>query len=179
MGKNAKPMSEDGVVSFESTLLLMDSPLWGAFIPVTYEIASFYKERGIQRLVCEINYTLHLHCALMPGGNHSFFILMNKNNVKKLKIKPGDSVHVMLAPDHSQYGMPLGEELEALLEEDFNFAHHFEKLTPGKQRNLIYLINKAKSSEIRLRTAVAVAGHLDANNGKLDFKMLNEALKNK
>lgn len=179
MGKNEKPMAEDGVVSFESSLLLMDSPLWGAFIPVPHEIASFYKERAIQRLLCEVNQSLQLHCALMPGGNQSFFILMNKNNVKKLKIKPGDNVHVILAPDNSRYGMPLGEELEALLEEDLVFANHFEKLTPGKQRNLIYLINKAKSSEIRLRSAVAVAGHLDANNGKLDFKMLNEALKNK
>lgn len=179
MVKNKKISSSDLQQSFESALLLMNSPLWGAYIPVPEAIATFYKAKSVARLIAQINNRLTLHCAIMPGGNHTFFILMNKANVKALKIEIGASVNVVLSPDHSKYGMPLGEELEALLQEDALFEQYFEKLTPGKQRNLIYLVNKAKSSEIRLRTAIVVAAHLEANNGQLDFKMLNEAMKQK
>jgi 2-methylaconitate cis-trans-isomerase PrpF len=179
MVKNKKISSSDLQRSFESTLLIMNSPLWGAYLPVPEEVATFYKEKSVTRFIAQINDRLTLHCAIMPGGNQTFFILMNKTNVKALKIEFGMPVEVILSPDNSKYGMPLGEELEALLQEDAPFAQSFEKLTPGKQRNLIYLINKAKSSEIRLRTAIVVAAHLEANNGHLDFKMLNEALKQK
>ena len=179
MVKNKKISTQDLQRSFESAILMMNSPLWGAYIPVPEEVASFYKEKTIARFIAQINNRLTLHCAIMPGGNQTFFILMNKANVKALKIDIGMPLTVILSPDYSKYGMPLGEELEVLLQEDTLFEQYFEKLTPGKQRNLIYLVNKAKSSEIRLRTAIVVAAHIEANNGQLDFKMLNEALKQK
>lgn len=166
-------------VQFTSSLQQMDSTLWGTYIPVPTAIAQQFKLAGISRFICHINNTLTTHSAIMPGGNDTFFILMNKANCKLLKLPIGSTLTVTLEEDTSEYGMPLCEELEALLEEDPDFHSHFQHLTPGKQRNLIYIINKPKSSDLRLRTAVAVAGHLAANNGKIDFKMLNEALKNK
>ncbi len=172
-----KPKSKK--ISFKSNLLLMDSTLWGAYIPVPSEIAIMFKQNGISRFICNINHVLTTHSAIMPGGSDTYFILMNKANCKVLKLPFGAELMVEMVEDTSEYGMPLCEEMQVLMEEDPDFLSHFQKLTPGKQRNLIYIINKPKSSELRLRTAIAVAGHLIANHGKLDFKMLNEALKNK
>ena len=75
--------------------------------------------------------------------------------------------------------MPVPEELDELMKMDVDFSTHFENLTPGKQRNIIYAISKFKSSDLRIRTAVVMAEHLKANSGKLDFKMLAQAKKKK
>ncbi|MBK7007594.1 MAG: YdeI/OmpD-associated family protein [Saprospiraceae bacterium] len=174
-----KPSPKTNKITFKSSLLLMDSTLWGAYIPVPSEIALMFKQKSISRFICEINHVLTTHSAIMPGGNDTYFILMNKANCKVLKLPFGAELVVDMVEDTSEYGMPLCEELQVLLDEDPDFLSQFRKLTPGKQRNLIYIINKPKSSELRLRTAIAVAGHLAANKGKLDFKMLNEALKSK
>ncbi len=174
-----KPNQKTVKIKFQSSLQLMDSTLWGAYIPVPSDIAQMCKQNDVSRFICTINHILTTHSAIMPGGNDTYFILMNKANCKLLKLPFGSESNVEIEADASTYGMPLCEEMQVLLEEDPDFFTHFQKLAPGKQRNLIYIINKPKSSELRLRTAIAVAGHLIANKGKLDFKMLNEAIKNK
>lgn len=171
--------SKSKKITFKSSLQQLDSALWGAVIPVPSKIALQCKKEGITRFVCQINEVLTTHSAIMPGGNDTYFILMNKANCKHLNLPLGSPLSVSLEEDKSEYGMPVCEELQVLLDEDPGFLSHFQHLTPGKQRNLIYLINKPKSSDLRLRTAIAVANHLEANQGRLDFKMLSEALKNK
>ena len=69
------------------------------------------------------------------------------------------------------------EEFEELLLQDETANTLFHALTKGKQRNLLYIIGKPKGTAKRLEKAVVVAEYLKANNGKLDFKALNEAFK--
>jgi hypothetical protein len=166
---------------FTSTVLVFhDNPLWGYYMPVPLDVQKFYKEKSITRFIVQIKKpAATLYSAIMPGGNNTFFILMSKNVLKQYKFQLNQDVEVSIKPDESTYGMPLSEELAELLQLDEEFASYFEKLLPGKQRNLIYAIGKFKSSDLRIRTAVVVADHLKANNGKLDFRMLNEALKSK
>ncbi|MBK8700258.1 MAG: DUF1905 domain-containing protein [Saprospiraceae bacterium] len=173
------PKRKNQQVSFTSTLEDFRSSLWGSHIPVPSTIANDFKERGIKRLICTLDEKLTIHCAIMSMGNDGYYILMNKANVRKLALTTGQQIEVCLEEDGSEFGMPVPEELQTLMAEDPAFEKHFMALTPGKQRNLLYLVGKPKSSEIRLRTAVVVAGHLEANKGKLDFRMLNEALKEK
>ena len=73
--------------------------------------------------------------------------------------------------------MPLAEEFEVLLEQDLEGAKIFEQLTPGRLRNLIHIIGKPKSSDIRLRKAVSILEYIKSTQGKIDFKELNEALR--
>lgn len=82
-----------------------------------------------------------------------------------------------MTKDTSDYGMPMPDELNEVLAQDYQAYEYFHALTPGKQRNLIYVINKIKSSEIKIRKSLVIADHLIANTGKLDFKMLYEALR--
>ena len=53
----------------------------------------------------------------------------------------------------------------------------FHNLTPGKQRNLIYIVAKPKSQDIRIRKAIVIIEYLKSSGGTIDFKELNEALK--
>lgn len=155
----------------------MDSPLWHSHIPVPSKIALKFKEAGIKRFTCTVDDYPSFSCAIMPNGNDSYFILMNKEKVKKWKLNFGQALNVLLVSDESEFGMEVPEEFEVLLSEDYEFKNHFQKLTPGKQRNLLYLVGKFKSSDIRIEKSVIIADHLKANSGKLDFKMLYAAFK--
>jgi uncharacterized protein YdeI (YjbR/CyaY-like superfamily) len=69
------------------------------------------------------------------------------------------------------------EELKEVLEQDEEGNRIFHALTPGKIRTLLYLAGQPKSSDIRLRRSIAILDHLIQNNGKIDFKMLNQAMR--
>lgn len=162
---------------FKSTLSTMESPLWNSHLPVPDRIATKFKQAGIKRFTCIIDDKYTFSCAIMPNGNGSFFILMNKDKVKKWKLNFGQQVQIKLVSDTSEFGMEVPEEFDVLLNEDAIFKTHFSNLTPGKQRNLLYLVGKYKSSDLKIEKSIIIAEHLKANNGKLDFKMLNQAFK--
>jgi hypothetical protein len=163
--------------SFETTLLDLDSNLWGHYFPVPPEICDFFKKEGVKRLLCTINDTDTIHCALTPKGDGTYFITVNKEIRKKQRLKVGDTVHLKLEEDTSKYGMPVPEEFSELFEFELEANKYFHDLTPGKQRSLLYWIGQPKTSNPRLKRALALAEHLKANKGKLDFKMLHQLLK--
>jgi len=150
--------------------------VWGGHIPVLAEEVEPLLE-GDKRVVCKLNGEIEFHAALLSDGNGSYFILVNKERAKKLGIRSGNPVVLELVQDISKYGMPLAEEFEVLLEQDLEGAKIFEQLTPGRQRNLIHIIGKPKSSDIRLRKAVSILEYIKSTQGKIDFKELNEALR--
>ncbi|HMP29976.1 MAG TPA: hypothetical protein PKD85_10265 [Saprospiraceae bacterium] len=157
-----------------------DSNLWGYYLPVPLDIALGYKSAKISRLICNIPSLNHqMPCAIMPRGEDRYFIMFNKDTVKKLKLRVGQQLELTLHEDTSEFGMPLCEEMEILLAEDKDFDYYFRKLTPGKQRNVIYYVGKPKSSDLRIRTALVFANHLKERMGNLDFKILHQEMKNK
>ncbi len=169
----------DQIVTFTTTFARFEAnPLWGHHIAVPEEIARpFITEKGDRRVVCTLNGQLDFQCALMPKGDGSFFININKKIRDKLKLKVGMPMQVALRKDESQYGLPMPEELEELLQQDEEGNRFFHALTPGKQRNLLYIVGSAQKSDTRIRRAIVVIEHLKANGGKIDFKMLNQALR--
>lgn len=52
--------------------------------------------------------------------------------------------------------MPMPEELEALLEQDELGKIRFDKLTKGKQRNMIYYVSQPKSEQVRIDRAITL-----------------------
>ena len=75
--------------------------------------------------------------------------------------------------------MPMPEELGELLLIDELGSQYFHALTPGKQRALIYQVAKPKREATRLRKAVGILDYLKSVRGKLDFKELNEFVRNR
>lgn len=164
-------------MKFTTTLQKFDSPLWSFHIPVPDEISKHFLESSGTRVVCILNGTEEFQCALMSKGNHSYFINVNKKLREKLNLKPGTEVRVELRADDSKYGLPMPEEMAALLALDEEGNRLFHALTPGKQRNLLYIAGSPKTSDTRLKKSVVVIEHLKANGGKIDFKRLNEEMK--
>lgn len=118
------------------------------------------------------------HCGLMPQGNYHF-INVNKEIRKKLNWNVGETRLISLSADESQYGMDVCAEFLEVLDSDERFHHLFHTLTPGKQRNLIYIASKPKTSPTRIKKSLIIADYLKDSGGELDFKALNQAFKTK
>ena len=73
--------------------------------------------------------------------------------------------------------MPMPDELCEMLAQEDNADLYFHKLTPGKQRTLIYLVFNLKSTDARIIKALVIIEHLKEHAGELDFKLLNEKFK--
>ena len=130
-----------------------------------------------KRVIVTVNSEEPFHAGLMPKGDGDYFIIINKARMKAFKLKPGMEISVVLEKDTSKYGMPMPAEFQEILDTDEEGRVLFEELTDGKKRNLIHMINSTKNSDLRITKALIMMDHLKANKGKLDFKLLNEALK--
>ncbi len=64
-----------------------------------------------------------------------------------------------------------------LLDQDEAGKNHFNQLTPGKKRSLIYIVAKVKNIDSQLNKGLAIIEHLKQENGMLDFKKLNVLIK--
>lgn len=162
---------------FQSTIENMDSSVYYFHVTVPPKIAKQFITKESKRVVCTLNNSISFQAAILSKGDGGYFIQINKENRKKLKLNVGDKVEVSIEKDESKYGLPMPEEMEELLLMDPEGDAVFHSLTPGKQRSLLFIIGKPKNSDTRLKKAVVVVDYLKMTGGTLDFKELNEAFK--
>lgn len=159
-----------------TTLARFDSNVWNYHLPVSKQQAKEFIEGDNRRVICTVNDKLKLHCALMPYPK-GYFVLMNQANIKKLNIKEGDPVRLVIEKDISDYGIPIPDSFLALLSQEEQGSKYFHGLTPGKQRSLIYIVGKVKNIDSQINKGLAILDHLTEAKGQLDFKRLNEKIK--
>ncbi|MEQ9302344.1 MAG: YdeI/OmpD-associated family protein, partial [Marinoscillum sp.] len=94
-----------------------------------------------------------------------------------LGIEEGDEISVTIEKDHSEFGHEVPESFQVLLDQDEAGRSFFEELTKGKQRSLIYIVKKVKNIDSQLAKGLAIMHHLKEAKGELDFKRLNELIK--
>lgn len=162
---------------FTAVLEKFNSNLWGHHLSVPDAVAQVFVANNTKRVVCTLNETAEFQAALMPKGDGSWFININKTLRDKLGLKIGTPVRVALRKDESDYGLPMPEELAELLLQDEEGNQIFHALTAGKQRTLLYIVGSVKSPELRLNRAIVVVEHLKENSGKINFKQLYAQLK--
>ncbi len=165
------------MLEFTTNLHILDSDVWGHYVPVPQDIAEKLMEDKNRRVICYFDNDIKSYAALMHKGDGTFFINVRKELHKKLGVKLGDPIHIKIEKDISEYGMPMPEELGELLALDDEGSHYFHQLTPGKQRSLIYMVSKPKRVDTRIKKAVVIVDFLKHNKGVLDYKLLNEAFK--
>ncbi len=157
-----------------------DDPLgWNGRLLIPADVVSQipHREDGSLRVVCALpDLPDEWHGALTSDGQGGHYIIFNKQRIRALEKKGLDKarLRVTLVPDESRYGAPMPPELAELLAQDPHGDRHFHGLTPGRQRNLIYMIAKYKSEATRLEKAVGLVDYLVEVRGALDFRELNE-----
>lgn len=147
--------------------------VYGHHVVVPEDVVEFFAKKKIKRFICTLQGKHSFPCAIMPKKG-IFFIQVNARVRKICRLKIGSKVQVKLEPDESKYGMPMPEEMDELLKIDDEANKLFHALTKGKQRSLLYIIGKPKSSQLRINKAIVITDHLKRMNGKLDFKILNQ-----
>ncbi len=126
----------------------------------------FPRNRGSRRVICTINGAETFPAALIPYDGE-FTIMVNKERRTRLGILAGDKVTVEIAADESEYGMPMPEELQEVMDQDPEGNAAFQKLTPGRQRSMMYYIGKLKDIDKRIQASLILLDHLKRNNGKI------------
>jgi hypothetical protein len=164
-------------VRFTAALQRTDGELWQFFIPAEAAVVSGVRSVAEGRVICTVNGAERFHAALLPDGNGDFIILLNKDRRKRLGADAGDTMQVHLIPDLSEYGLPMSDELREVLAQYPEADRLFHALTPGKMRTLIHWAGNVKNPDIRVRRSIVMAEHLIGLEGKIDFKVLNEQLK--
>lgn len=163
-------------MTFSTTLLhLPADPLgWSGRLLVPAEVVSGLGHDGKRRYVVEVEGLPAWHCALSSDGAGGHYVIFSKERRRALEAAGLDPARltVRLAADDSPYGAPVPEEFAAVLASDPLAEAYFRELTPGRQRNLLYLVGRYKTSDTRLRKAVAVAEYLLEVRGRMDFKEL-------
>ncbi len=162
--------------TFQSIISSIGGHVWQVGIPIPDKISKELVKEGEKRVVCTIEEE-RFQAALIPDGSGGFFVLLNKERRKKLGKDVGDTIEISLEKDDSKYGMPMPEEFQELLNQDPEGDTLFHRLTPGKQRSLLHIIGKPKTSNTRLTKAIVIISYLKSTGGMLDYKELNEAFK--
>jgi len=163
-------------MKFESTIKNFDNNNlgYGPYIIIPNEIYDkMLPLTTDKRIKCTLNNTITVSRAMSPK-NDFHYILLNKEILKKLKITFGEVVSVEIQPDVSKYGMEITEEMEEVLFSDPDGSDLFHRLTPGVQRSLIYMINKIKSSQLRIERSFVILEHIKKMKGKVDGKILQQ-----
>jgi hypothetical protein len=151
--------------------------LWESYIPIPQNIYSKMLQLAPdKRILCILNEKIHHYCAMLPkNGFH--YILLNRTLVKELQKLGNHTVNVELLKQDLPYGIPICEELSAVLKEDVEGSMFFHQLTPGAQRSLIHVINKYKNPTLRIERSILLLHHLVERRGALDFKILSTKFK--
>ncbi len=166
-------------LNFTSTVgVFQETKVYGRHLIIPNEVAQdILSLAPDKRVIYTINEGEELHAGIMSAGDYRY-ILLNQEICKKHNLEIGDKCDISLRRDESKYGMPMPREFEEYLQQESRAFQYFEELTPGKQRNLIYIVSKMKSVDKRIEKAHVIVHHLIKNKGALDHKALNEEFKN-
>ncbi len=166
--------------SYHITSILEESTnkLWGAHFAVPQLVAeALISKSDDRRVVCVLNEKTEYQCAMLPKGDGSLLITVNKKLRDQLGLKIGMKISASLRKDESEYGLPMPEKLAELLAQDEEGNRLFHALTPGKLRTLLYIVGQPKNTDARLRRALVIVEHLKMNKGKINYRQLNEEMK--
>ncbi len=161
------------IIAFDPNVLLYEH-----HIPLPDEVFKTMLELAPdKRVKCTFDNGFVHYAAMLPSKNSYHYILLNKDIIKKMKWSLGDTIEVKIEKADLKYGIPICEELEAVLNSDPEGSDYFHALTLGAQRSLIHVINKYKNPQLRLDRSIILMRHLCTRNGNLDFKILNTNFK--
>lgn len=149
-------------VSFASCIGKLDYLMGVHYVEVPAAIVKKLGGLNKQRLFCTINQQQKFQCGMMALGEGRGYITVSKKKLKDFTLALGDSIQVTLAPDNSEFGMEMPEELVEILAQDPEAEKRFMRISPGKQRNIIYYVVGVKNSDKRIERALKLINNLKA-----------------
>jgi Domain of unknown function (DUF1905)/Bacteriocin-protection, YdeI or OmpD-Associated len=115
------------------------------YLTIPAEVVNQFEQKRQTRLLCTIEEKYTFQCGLNHLGDGNFFIIIGSQKMKDIGRKLGDKIRFEIKQDPNPLGVDIPEVLEAMLEQDDALKSVFENLSMGKQRSVIFAIQKIKS----------------------------------
>ncbi len=126
-----------------------------------------------KRFVCLVNNKVSYQSGLVALGEGEAYICISTKRMKEAGCAEGDVVNLKLTPDTSEFGFEVPEELQEVFNQDPEGEERFRKLTPGKQRYIIYYVSGVKNPQKRVDRALLLIGNLKKLPiGKEEFRAM-------
>lgn len=104
--------------------------------------------------------SIQFYAHLKKEATGDYRIFFSKAKRDELGIGIGEMVTFQLFKDESKYGVEVPEALDAVLLSDYDAFEIFEKLTPGKQRSIIYFIKRIKNVQTQVDKSILMTENL-------------------
>ena len=129
------------------------------YVPLPFEVDQVFREQKVTRLIGSIN-DFPVRRGIVGRKDGERYIILGRTLMRDIGVSPGDIVFAELRPDPDPEYIELGEEFEAVLDDDPEAAVRFFGMTTGKRRSLAYYITSAKRVETRIKRALEIAHKL-------------------
>ena len=170
-------MTQPKPLRFTAILEKSTNKLWGSHLRVPPSVAQKLVSGSSRRVLRTLNGSEEHQCALLPYGEGTFVLSVNKSLRDALHLEIGSSIRVSLRRDESKYGLPVPAELKELFRQDSEGNALFHSLTSGRQRTLLYIVGSARGPEERAWRASLIVRHLRENHGTIRYRQLYQSLK--
>lgn len=142
-------------MTFQTTIYVVAGPMQVADIPD--DIAAEWVKAHGKRCLYQLADGKPYHGGFMANGRGGYFVIVNKQVRATANATVGSQVTMTLTPDTSEFGCEMPDEFAEVLATDPEADEVFRRLTPGRQRSLIYLVTGVKSIDKRIGRALRVA----------------------
>jgi hypothetical protein len=136
--------------SFQSRLVKPEGTGTWTYAPVPAEIEKQIGERGLVKVKGTVN-GIPIRSSLMPQGDGSHYIVVNKSIRDKAGVKAGDQVNLELSLDSAERRIEPPDDLSEALKKNPPARSAFEKHSYSRRKEYIDYINESKKSETRSR----------------------------
>jgi len=124
------------------------------FLKIHADFVNQFEKKRHTRFICKLDNIHSFQCGLNHLGDGNYFIIISKKNLKSVNKQLGDTIQFELWEDPNPLGVDMPEVLTVLLEQDELLREKFERLTLGKQRSVIFYINKTKDIDKQISNAI-------------------------
>lgn len=107
-----------------------------------------------QRFKVTVNDEITWQAGTTSLGNGNAYISFSAARMKKIGVRLGDKVSVLLEKDDSEFGFDVPIELQEVLSQDAHAQARFQLLSKGFQRYIIYQVAHYKSSDKRIEKSI-------------------------
>jgi hypothetical protein len=139
------------------------------YLEIDAEIVNKFENKRQTRFICKLDNKLSFQCGLNHLGDGNFFIILSSKNLETVGKKLGDKIKFELTEDPNPLGVDMPEVLESLIEQDNELKEKFEKLTLGKQRNIIHQMKKIKNIDLQIKKTIDLINNSDKPRPKREL----------
>ena len=130
------------------------------YIELPSKIAEKYIQSGHKRIICIIDNSYELHCAIMKVKDGFYYLTVGNRILKDLNIKNKQVISIEFKEDRTEIQFSLPEEFKEVIQTDSEANKIFNSLTAGNKRGLISLVLQVKSIDKRIERSLKIAEKL-------------------